>query len=460
MATVSASAGDRSTLDRALRLLGHLEMNVADARNAVPLVVVRAAQAIVHHDEPAARELIDKVVADHPLSNRLADVYLRRFLAVPFVCSAAARRHWEDDDLGPAHKLQRDVARAFIAGRNGELTATSSVPPPPHVYTALPLPWSVELAARAHAVRHPAGQTIAQWLVDRHGPMIQAELRRLTATETPAVADAAERLLTSLLVPPIRTTRVELAGPLRLLIDGEVVDRPEQRRARVREMLAILAVVGSVGRERMMDLLWPELRPVDAARNLRVTLTHLRRLLEPERSRGDPGYHLRVERERLRLVGSDRLEVDLWEIRHHLQGAATADATGDVAAQKEHLAAAAERWRGDPLRDLERIPELRNEVEHLRVGLMDAALSLGELGLAEGDTATTLGCAERVLAADPFAERALRLLVAAHLQRGDRVQTRSAVARTVAAFDELGLAPEPATSILLRHAGTARQGSP
>ena len=95
--------------------------------------------------------------------------------------------------------------------------------------------------------------------------------------------------------PPDVTTRIEVLGPLRLLVDGEPVDRPEQRRARVRELLALLVVFGSVGRERAMDLLWPDLSAADAARNLRVTLTYLRRWLEPERGRGEAGFHLRVD---------------------------------------------------------------------------------------------------------------------------------------------------------------------
>ena len=84
--------------------------------------------------------------------------------------------------------------------------------------------------------------------------------------------------------------------------------------------------------------------------------------------------------------------------------------------------------------------------------LAEAALTLGELRLAEGDAASTIASAERVLAVDPYAERGLRLLLAAHLQRGDRTQARNAAVRTHAALADLGLPPEPATAILLRQA--------
>jgi LuxR family transcriptional regulator, maltose regulon positive regulatory protein len=193
-----------------------------------------------------------------------------------------------------------------------------------------------------------------------------------------------------------------------------------------------------------MDLLWPDLAPADAARNLRVTLTHLRRWLEPERARGEQGYHVRADADRVRLVPSDRLSVDVWELHHHLRAAAAARSAGDAADQADHLERVVALWRGDPLPDLERVPELGAEAQHL-----------GELRLAEGDGLATLACAEKALAADPYDERAFRLLIAAHLLRGNRAGTMDAVRRTLDALDELGVEPDARTAILLRQAGAA-----
>ena len=267
------------------------------------------------------------------------------------------------------------------------------------------------------------------------------------------LARGAAGLLRCVPFPPEHTTSIEVVGPLRLLVDGRPVDRPERRRARVRELLALLVVFGSVSRERAMDLLWYDLAPADAARNLRVTLTHLRRWLEPERSRGEAGFHVRVEGEQICLASSPRLTVDAWQLQDHLQAAAAARRAGDVAGQADRLERALRLWRGDPLTDLDRLPEVATEAEHLRVRLADAALALGELRLAEGDTAGTIGSAEQVLAANPYAERALRLLLAAHVQRGDVARTRAAMRRTTDALGELGLPPQPETEILLRQAG-------
>ena len=80
---------------------------------------------------------------------------------------------------------------------------------------------------------------------------------------------------------------------MRLMRDGVPVDAPELRRARVRQLLSALAIRPVLTRDQAIELLWPGLDPAKAARNMRVTLTHLRRLLEPDRSGGDASYHLR-----------------------------------------------------------------------------------------------------------------------------------------------------------------------
>jgi DNA-binding SARP family transcriptional activator len=432
-----------------------VDVDLTSSREAAQVAVAKAANAVLNHDDAAAADAIARYLADHPVADRFGLMALRRFLAVPYICSAELRRHWDDDDdpLGPSHRVQREVGRTLLRAREGTLVPSQPLPPPPAVFTALPLPWSVELACRAAANGHPDGDRLAQWLVDRRGTLVCRELRRHADSADRMLARGAGRLLRSVPVPPAHTTRVEVLGPLGLLIDGRPVERPEQRRARVRELLALLVVFGSIGRQRVMDLLWYDLAPADAARNLRVTLTHLRRWLEPERSRGVAGFHLRVEGERLRLVPSARLEVDAWELQDHLEAAAAARRAGDVPGQAAHLERAVRLWRGRALTDLDRLPDLAAEGEHFGVRLAEAALTLGELRLAEGDTPSTIACAERVLAVDPYAERALRLLLAAHLQRGDRPRAKQAARRANETLAELGLPPEPATAILLRQAG-------
>src|SRR5262249_49992166 len=114
--------------------------------------------------------------------------------------------------------------------------------------------------------------------------------------------------------------------------------------------------------------------------------------------------------------------------------------------------AAGGRWRGEPLADLTRLPAFAPDAAQVRMLLTDATLTLGERRLAEGDTTQALHLAERVLAADAAAERALRLLLAAHLHRGEPVAVTAAVRRVEAALSDLGVRPEPPTAMLIRQA--------
>src|SRR5262249_32214371 len=156
--------------------------------------------------------------------------------------------------------------------------------------TAFPLPWSVELAAWAQAAGHPEARRLAERLAGYAGAAAHEELGWLAGRHQGAAGRGARQLLAAVPRTPGSVTRSEAAGPLRLRVDGAAVPPPELRRSRVRELLAVLAVRQSVTRDRLMDLLWPDLGPDDAAANLRVTLSYLRRALEPDRPPGTPSY--------------------------------------------------------------------------------------------------------------------------------------------------------------------------
>jgi LuxR family transcriptional regulator, maltose regulon positive regulatory protein len=241
--------------------------------------------------------------------------------------------------------------------------------------------------------------------------------------------------------------RVEVLGPLRVLVDGRPVEHPALRRARVRAVLAILCVDGPISRERLADHLWPDRDAESASRNLRVTLTHLRRLLAG--NGGATSSPLVGDGARLRLGGTDRFSVDLWDARALLDRARRAAAAGAPAEAEGALAGAVALWRGEALPDLCFVEGFTATREGLDLQLTDAALTLAEHRLAEGRAAEALALAERA-GAGSHSERAARLAIAAHLQRGDAARLTAAVAALRALLDDLAVEPEPATRILLR----------
>jgi len=446
-AVVAASIGDRVALRHSADQLDASGLG-ADTRDAAMLATAAAAKAILDGDEPAARAAIEEFVADHPLDDPVASVHLRRFLAYGYVLSPECRRRWDADPLGPAHERVRAAARLLVAARAGRLTAIDPVTPET-ILVAYPLPWSAELAAHAEAAGLPAGRRLVRWLADHVGPAVHEVLRVLA--EEPGTATAARRLLAAVPATPAARTRIEVLGPLRLLVDGVAAHPPQLRRRRVRELLALLALHGELDRARATDLLWPGLDPPAAARNLRVTLAYLRRVLEPGQLSGD--------RDRIRLSVSPTLQVDLAELREHLDEARRANARGEPAAAGLDLAAAVDLWRGEPLADLSGIPALVAPRTAILAELTEAALTLGERRLAEGATAAARDLAERVLAAEPYAERALRLVLAAETQRRDPAALDDAIRRVRDALAALGLPPEPATQVVLRQAHLTAGGA-
>jgi LuxR family maltose regulon positive regulatory protein len=265
------------------------------------------------------------------------------------------------------------------------------------------------------------------------------------------LAEGAARLLAALPAPPVARTGIEVLGALRVTRDGVAVDAPELRRLRVRQLLGALVLRPALTREQVFGLLWPDLDAAGAARNLRVTLTHLRRLLEPDRSGGEASFHLRTEGDMIRLVRSAWLAVDLWTFESLDGEVRAARAAGDLERAKDLLEAGVALWRGDPLPDLVDT-DLNIEADRMRAHYVRNVLSLGELRLVSGAAADAAHLAARALAEAPFDERGHRLALAAALKGRDPARIAATRRDALAALGQLGAPPEAATELLLRQA--------
>jgi DNA-binding SARP family transcriptional activator len=326
------------------------------------------------------------------------------------------------------------------------------------IATALPLPWSVELAARAVGAGVPWGTGLVARLVDLFGDATTEALTHLAGTGTSTSDERARRgaLAAEQAMPrrPPQPIEIRVIGPLEVRRDGQTVDAPELRRSRVRQLLALLVAERSMSRERAIDLLWPDLDLDKGRANLRVTLGHLQRILEPDRKPRSAPYFLRVDAEQLRLAEVAGLEVDHWQVDALLTAAADAARRGDQPERIAALRAAVDLWRGRPLADLDPMAEPSHLGPRLEARIVDAAVTLGELELVAGAPGAATLLAERVRDRDPYDERAHRLAIAATLQTRDRSRATTAVRRLEEALAELGADPEPATRMLLHN--TAR----
>jgi predicted ATPase/DNA-binding SARP family transcriptional activator len=243
--------------------------------------------------------------------------------------------------------------------------------------------------------------------------------------------------------PPLR---VEVLGPLRLLVDGAPVDVPGPKR---RTVLALMAMAEGrvVPVDRLLDALWPNDPPEAARAALHSHVSRLRRHLGPAAPRLESfqgGYRLAL----------DAHDVDARQARGLLAQARTT-AASDPARAAALLRQARSLWRGPPLPELGAVPpiaawsvaldELRREVGDL---LVACALDAGE----------TDDVVE--LAADAVADDTLREPAVVLLMRAYAATARSAEALRIGyefrrrLADESGLEPSPALGAVEREIAT------
>jgi LuxR family maltose regulon positive regulatory protein len=449
---VAASLGDRNTVEALRPVIEKFAAGAQDARDHAMTAFATAVRQVAEHDDEAARRTITEYADVYDERNGLAELHIRRVLAVAYVSDERIRARWQGASLGPSQRRQRAVVDDLLAARAGALSGSRNLPDASAVLTALPLPWSVELACRAVSAGCSNARSLALGLNDLVPAAMRAELEHAAQQGDASTSAGAAELIEALPDPARPTVRIGVLGELQIAIGDELVEVAELRRRRVRSLLALLVLAGPLRRDRLADLMWPDLDITAAGRNLRVTLSRARAVLEPGRATGAGCPALRIDGETISLAPPPCVDVDLWQFRRDLEQAETALHLDDPAGVVAALERAAARWRGDPFPDVDTIGELAGAVEEIRRMLADAAVRLGELLLVAGRFADAAAWAERVKRASPYDERAHRLAIAAQLQRGDRVAVAEAVAAARAMLDTLGVQPEAGTGMLFRQA--------
>ncbi|MBJ7358850.1 BTAD domain-containing putative transcriptional regulator [Nocardioides sp.] len=229
---------------------------------------------------------------------------------------------------------------------------------------------------------------------------------------------------------------VGVLGPLALRVDDADVKVPGVRR---RTLLATLALARGrvVGVERLVDALWPDDPPDDAAQALYNHVSRLRADLGPaggRLTRRGAGYVLELTDD----------ELDATVVR------AAADRLADLPPEQVLADAreALDLWRGPALEEFRGHPELDVEavaLDELRLRLHDelvrARIEVGD-GSAVAD-------ASAAVAADPLRERSVLLLMRALAGEGraaEAMTAGSSYRRLLA--EETGLDPGPALARL------------
>jgi ATP/maltotriose-dependent transcriptional regulator MalT/DNA-binding SARP family transcriptional activator len=411
------------------------------------LSVAEATLASVAGDDPHAAAVLSAYTTRHPVRQGLTAGPQQRHLALFYVLVPETRPIWDTADLGPVWAFSRDLARAVVAAReDGRLPASTPVLTDVDAVRAhLPSPWLAELGVAAVA----SGRADGWLLLDATWQASRPTVVGLAEQAAQPIRQAACDILGRLPAPPTRQLELRLLGPVELFDGQALTQASDWRRQRVRSLLAHLALHGTTSRAKLAEDLWPGLDPEAQLRNLRVTLTYLLRVLEPERGARDASFFVRQSGSNVTLHPGAWLSVDIWDFDSHAELATKADHHGSPAVALDHAMRAVELWRNEPI-------ELASEswgvalLEERRLRFAALATRAGELLLARDETEQARALAQRALEVDPWSERAHRLVVATHLAHDDELGARRALRRYGDATVELGVTPGETTRMVER----------
>jgi predicted ATPase/DNA-binding SARP family transcriptional activator len=227
---------------------------------------------------------------------------------------------------------------------------------------------------------------------------------------------------------------VAVLGPLEVRDDGHVVDISG---AKQRAVVAILATNAGrvVSGDRLIEELWGDDAPVDAANALQHHISRLRRVLGPERLVArPPGYVLELDEDAVDAIAFERLTAE---------GRAALRA-GDQHRADETLREALSLWRGEPLAEFADQRWSLAEAARLERLHDDAIEDRVEVDLALGRHADVVPELEAIVEERPFRERAWGHLMLALYRAGRQADALDAYRRAREALADVhGLDPSP-----------------
>jgi DNA-binding SARP family transcriptional activator len=256
------------------------------------------------------------------------------------------------------------------------------------------------------------------------------------ASSSPAPSSAAPSEATSVEAP---RAVLRCLGRFRLELDGRVIDLTPAK-PRVRQALRLLAARAGdpVHRESIVEALWPDAELKAGMHNLQVTISSLRRLLEPEASRGESSLIVR-QGDAYRLALPEPADIDLVAFEGALAESRAALKSGATEAAAAALDRARAAYGGDLLPEDGPAEWVVGRREELRTEAAEAALARARLALDDGNFAAAAATCEWGLRIDRYHDTLWRLLVRARQQAGDRAAAERAQRSYEEALAELGL---------------------
>jgi DNA-binding SARP family transcriptional activator len=290
----------------------------------------------------------------------------------------------------------------------------------------------------------PVGES-ALWPAAQQAQVLMCQLLARQALETTSLVRPA--LGVSAVLPPASTfptLKVTNLGRFKIARDGQELPNCKARKAIALFRYLLTRPPRGARKDELMDLFWPDARPQDAAHSLHVTVSALRRHLDPPH-----GSYLLFETDRYMLNPEASIEDDSWlfwklsEVAEHCWRA------NDIAGAEQAGARAIALYQGDYYVDSYDLAWALIEQEKLLGRYLTILDRQGQILIALERYEHAIDCYRRVIECDSYRENAHCQLMRCYWLLGRRSEALQQYKRcsTILA-NELGLEPMPETQAL------------
>jgi DNA-binding SARP family transcriptional activator/predicted ATPase len=239
---------------------------------------------------------------------------------------------------------------------------------------------------------------------------------------------------------------INLFGEFRVRREETLLERREWGRQKTRSLLKLLLTRSghAFSRDEILEALWPSTPPEAAERSLRVTVSLLRRALEPDLRRGPDSRYVLQRRPGYLFDCRADCWVDAWEFKERQSNAEAARKAGDLDEALDEYRAALGLVRGEFLAEEpyeEWAMEARREFKDRQLAVLSG---LSECLALKGRYAEAIETCERALSLDSYGEDLHRRLMLYRYCAGEQalaLQTYRSYATTLE--EELDAQPSP-----------------
>jgi DNA-binding SARP family transcriptional activator len=296
--------------------------------------------------------------------------------------------------------------------------------------------------ARLNPARRP--QLLAEAALQAAGAGLPPHAVRGWAGDPPTVEEVLPVTAPPVPLPPVSIS-ITCFGGFRFEVDGRAIDITEVR-ARARSALRLLAThTGQmVHREVLIEALWPELPPAAATRNLQVTISALRGLLERACGAGRPAMLVRSDSAYgLALPAEGRCDTVVFHaaVNHWRRVRSGSDRDAEAAAIREALSV----YGGDLLPEEGPADWAVSARDQFRRQATELSRALAILELSRGEVGEAIAAAEQCLTLDPFDDTAWQVLAKAYERAGAPAKAAEVRRRYGAMLAGLGLDEDGST---------------